>query len=75
MDDTGGGAEMNAPKLRTPVAEFIGHSGVVIAADWLPNGDQVISASWDRTANLYDVETRELLQTLNGVLLLFIFFF
>lgn len=54
------------PSLRTPVCELTGHSGVVMAADWLPGGEQVITASWDRTANLYDVETGELLQTLYG---------
>lgn len=37
-----------------------------MAADWLPSGEQVITASWDRTALLYDVETGELLQTLTG---------
>jgi len=59
-------ASEGMPSLRTPVCEFTGHTGVVIAADWLPGGDQVITASWDHTANLYDVETREMLQTLSG---------
>lgn len=54
------------PSLRTPVCELTGHTGVVMAADWLPGGDQVITASWDRTASLYDVETREMLQSLSG---------
>lgn len=52
--------------LRTPVRSLIGHSNVVMAADWLPGGDQVITASWDRTALLYDVETGDLLQSLSG---------
>ncbi|GAB6022999.1 hypothetical protein CHUAL_007091 [Chamberlinius hualienensis] len=52
--------------LRTPLIEFHGHTGVVIAADWLCAGDQVITASWDRTANLYDVQTGELLNNLPG---------
>jgi len=59
-------ASEGMPSLRTPVCEFTGHTGVVMAADWLPGGDQVITASWDHTANLYDVETREMLQTLSG---------
>ena len=59
-------ASEGIPSLRTPVCEFTGHTGVVMAADWLPGGDQVITASWDRTAILYDVETRELLQSLSG---------
>uniref|UniRef100_A0A182JCS6 WD repeat-containing protein 37 n=1 Tax=Anopheles atroparvus TaxID=41427 RepID=A0A182JCS6_ANOAO len=55
--------------LRTPLCEFSGpggHTSVVVAADWLPGGDQVITASWDRTAILWDVETREPLHPLCG---------
>lgn len=53
--------------LRTPLCEFNGaHTSVVVAADWLPGGDQVITASWDRTAILWDVETKEPLQPLTG---------
>lgn len=52
--------------LRTPLTELGGHSGVVVAADWLTGGDHVITASWDRTANLYDVETGDCLQILMG---------
>ncbi|XP_063627963.1 WD repeat-containing protein 37 [Cydia splendana] len=52
--------------LRTPLTELLGHSGVVVAADWLTGGDHVITASWDRTANLYDVETGDCLQILMG---------
>lgn len=55
-----------SPSLRTPVKELTGHTGVVIAADWLPTGDQIITASWDRTASLYDLETGELVQSLSG---------
>jgi len=39
-----------------------------MASDWLLGGDQIITASWDRTANLYDVETSELLNSLTGTL-------
>lgn len=52
--------------LRTPLTELAGHQGVVVAADWLTGGDHVITASWDRTANLYDVETGDCLQILTG---------
>ncbi|KAH9631599.1 hypothetical protein HF086_004366 [Spodoptera exigua] len=52
--------------LRTPLTELGGHQGVVVAADWLTGGDHVITASWDRTANLYDVETGDCLQVLTG---------
>ncbi|KZC09287.1 WD repeat-containing protein 37, partial [Dufourea novaeangliae] len=54
------------PTLRTPVRKFVGHTGVVMAADWLPDGEQVVTASWDRTADLYDVETGEIIHTLCG---------
>ncbi|XP_017885735.1 WD repeat-containing protein 37 isoform X3 [Ceratina calcarata] len=54
------------PTLRTPVRELLGHTGVVMAADWLPDVEQVVTASWDRTANLYDVETGEIIHTLCG---------
>lgn len=54
--------------LRTPLTELVGHQGVVVAADWLTGGEHVITASWDRTANLYDVETGDCLQILTGKL-------
>lgn len=56
--------------LRTPVAEFVGHSGVVVAADWISSSDgqpnQIITASWDRTAMLWDIETKNSIQSLTG---------
>lgn len=66
MKDDDLGMDGISSTLRTPVRSFLGHSNVVMAADWLPSGEQVITASWDRTALLYDVETGELLQTLAG---------
>ncbi|KAF4518979.1 hypothetical protein B566_EDAN007767 [Ephemera danica] len=60
------GGETEVPSLRTPRCELRGHSGVVIAADWLPGGDQAITASWDRSACLYDANTGDLLQALTG---------
>lgn len=54
------------PTLRTPIRELLGHTGVVMAADWLPDAEQIVTASWDRTANLYDVETGEIIHTLCG---------
>ena len=55
-----------SPTLRTPLQELIGHVSVVIAADWIFTGDQVITASWDRTAILFDAETGENISTLTG---------
>ncbi|XP_015109231.1 WD repeat-containing protein 37 [Diachasma alloeum] len=56
----------DTPTLRTPLRELLGHSGVVMAADWLPGADQLVTASWDRTANLYDTETGDVIHTLCG---------
>ncbi|XP_044263614.1 WD repeat-containing protein 37 isoform X2 [Tribolium madens] len=52
--------------LRTPFRELLGHSGAVSAAEWIVGADQVITASWDRSAILHDVETGTLLNTLSG---------
>lgn len=59
-------APRNASILKNAKIELQGHIGVVIAADWLAGGDQVITASWDRTANVYDVQTGELVTQLVG---------
>lgn len=57
--------------LRTPLQEFAnGHSSVVVAADWISSSSdsptQIITASWDRSAILWDIETRSSIQTLTG---------
>lgn len=52
--------------VRQPMLRLTGHNGVVIAADWLSGGDQIITASWDRTANIYDAEKGEILNILSG---------
>ncbi|XP_062581335.1 WD repeat-containing protein 37-like isoform X2 [Saccostrea cucullata] len=52
--------------LRTPSMELSGHTGVVVAADWMLEGNQVITASWDRTAILFDAETGEQVTCLTG---------
>lgn len=60
------GANDHSAIIRGSLHELQGHSGVLICADWLSGGDQVITASWDRTANLYDTQTGELLNMLVG---------
>jgi len=55
------------PTLRTPIRELLGHTNVVMAADWLSGAEQLVTASWDRTANLYDTETGEIDQELTHV--------
>lgn len=57
------------PTIRVATTTLKSHQGVVIAADWLVGGKQVVTASWDRAANLYDVETSELVHTLTGELI------
>ena len=52
--------------LRTPLRSLQGHNGVAIAADWLPNGDQAVTAGWDKLACIWDTQTGELLQQLSG---------
>ncbi|XP_061550524.1 WD repeat-containing protein 37-like isoform X1 [Phycodurus eques] len=54
------------PSVRIANTTLRSHQGVVIAADWLVGGKQVVTASWDRAANLYDVETSELVHSLTG---------
>ena len=60
------GLPSGTPALRTPIAELTGHSNAVVAADWILGGDQIISASWDRTASVWDVTTGEMLHSLVG---------
>lgn len=56
--------------LRTPLCEFgggsSGHTSVVVAADWLAGNEQIITAGWDRIAILWNVETKEQVQSLTG---------
>ncbi|KAF3857827.1 hypothetical protein F7725_011028 [Dissostichus mawsoni] len=57
---------IDCPSVRVATTTLRSHQGVVIAADWLVGGKQVVTASWDRAANLYDVETSELVHSLTG---------
>lgn len=67
-DEAEGEAEgpNDCPTVRVATTTLRSHQGVVIAADWLVGGKQVVTASWDRAANLYDVETSELVHSLTG---------
>ncbi|XP_054624736.1 WD repeat-containing protein 37 isoform X2 [Dunckerocampus dactyliophorus] len=56
----------DCPSVRVASTTLRSHQGVVIAADWLVGGKQAVTASWDRAANLYDVETSELVHSLTG---------
>lgn len=59
-------SSQEAALVKTPAVELNGHMCVVIAADWMAGGEQVITASWDRTAILYESETGEQVNTLTG---------
>merc|ERR1712241_84615 len=51
--------------VKVPIISLTGHQGVVSGCQWL-NDELCVSSSWDRCANLYNVETGALLQTLAG---------
>ena len=51
--------------IKAPIIALTGHQGVVSGCQWL-NDELCVSSSWDRSANLYNVETGALLQTLAG---------
>lgn len=65
-DDDDVALTASATSIRTPCIKLTGHSAAVIGADWLSNGTQIITASWDRTANVYDAERGDIVQTLTG---------
>lgn len=70
-DELHGEEKERVDTLRTPLQEFNGHSSVVVSADWISvsgseTPTQIITASWDRTAILWDIETKAIIQTLTG---------
>ena len=44
----------------------IGHKGAIVGVSYSPDGTTVATASWDRTARLWDVNTGSELRTLDG---------
>ena len=56
----------NAHFIHAPLQTLAEHSNVVVAADWLTRGDQVVSASWDCSAIVFDAETGNAIDTLSG---------
>ena len=52
--------------VRAASRELIGHHNVVISADWLFTGDRLVTASWDRSAILFDAETGTKISALTG---------
>ncbi|GMS89255.1 hypothetical protein PENTCL1PPCAC_11430 [Pristionchus entomophagus] len=53
-------------RLWSPLIRLTGHKGVISSCEWLSTSNQLVSGSWDRTANLYDVERGEILNVLTG---------
>jgi len=57
------------PGLTWPGAEplrFVGHQDVVNSACFSPDGARIVTASWDRTARLWDVTTGQQIAALRG---------
>lgn len=51
--------------LKYPYSSFLS-IGPVVSADWWANGKQIVTASWDRTIKLWDVESSKVVHTLEG---------
>ncbi|VDK87492.1 unnamed protein product [Litomosoides sigmodontis] len=65
--DMQGSGEVHASNIvRHPLRRLTGHSNAVMAVEWFSGGEQIITASWDRTANIYDAERGEIVNTLSG---------
>ena len=47
-------------------ATLEGHSDAVWACEFAPNGKTIVSASWDETLKIWDVESGKCLTTLEG---------
>jgi len=61
----GGGGGSQFSTVRTPISTLVGHQGVVISCQWL-NESMAVTAGWDRQANLYNIESGVLVQSLVG---------
>lgn len=62
-----GNAEVHALNfVRQPLRRLTGHTNSVMAVEWFSNGERLITASWDRTANIYDAERGEIVNVLSG---------
>jgi len=46
-----------------------GHTAPVVSCDWLCDGNQLVTGSWDHTAHLWDCETGQTIHTLQGEML------
>jgi len=63
----GAAGATDCPPAQTHTLSILGgHQGVVASAAWLAGGDQAVTASWDRTAGLWDVASQSMIQSLVG---------
>uniref|UniRef100_A0A0N4ZNB7 WD repeat-containing protein 37 n=1 Tax=Parastrongyloides trichosuri TaxID=131310 RepID=A0A0N4ZNB7_PARTI len=52
--------------ISVPMKILEGHKNAVVSAVFFPSGDKVLTASWDRIANIYDIETGNVINSLSG---------
>jgi WD40 repeat protein len=57
---------LRLPELQAEGLTLVGHSDCVTAASWSPDGHTIVTASWDRTARLWDSATGRELACLSG---------
>lgn len=65
-DDPDGGENQQIMKIKNYSVELGEHEGPIAMADWWSNGSQLVTASWDRTVKLWDVEKASVIHTLEG---------
>uniref|UniRef100_A0A915PWS9 WD repeat-containing protein 37 n=1 Tax=Setaria digitata TaxID=48799 RepID=A0A915PWS9_9BILA len=72
-EQTNGGSDMQGTGevhvssiIRQPLRRLTGHANAVMAVEWFSDGEQLITASWDRSANIYDIERGEIVNILSG---------
>lgn len=65
-DETEGGDNQQIVKIKNCSVELSEHEGPIAMADWWENGTQVVTASWDRTVKLWDIEKNSVIHTLEG---------
>uniref|UniRef100_A0A8R1EA96 WD_REPEATS_REGION domain-containing protein n=1 Tax=Caenorhabditis japonica TaxID=281687 RepID=A0A8R1EA96_CAEJA len=53
-------------RIRVPLTKLTGHRAPVSCCEWLAGGQQMVTASWDRSANVWDVEKGEVVNMLTG---------
>ena len=53
-------------RVRVPLIRLTGHTGPVIGCDWMLGGNHLVTASWDRSANIFDVNKGQVVSILSG---------